>query len=159
MSYNGITRRANNTAIISAAQQSYKLIEAYIAANGTYPIVKGGDVCITSVSGCIDDNSNVKVSDSTFTTNMATMGTLPTSVPSSGTVSNGIWLTYHTSQTFNGNSQPLRLTYYLNGTSQNCGLSNVVVGTWPTFTPSTTGYTANDGSKTRCWISVEGPSS
>ncbi len=91
---------------------------------------------------------------------MTTIGKLPTSVPNSGTVSNGIWLTYDTSQTFNSNPQPLRLTYFLNGTSQNCGLSNITTSAWPSYASSTTGYTvANYGGKTMCWVSVEGPSS
>ncbi len=153
VSYNGITRRANNTAVISAAQQSYKLIEAYIAANGTYPAAE--TACITTTSGCTDESGTAKAASSTFNANIATMGTKPTSVPTT----TGIYYAY-AAQTYNGVSQPARLAYYLLGTKQQCGLSGVYTDTYPTFTASTTGYTSGDaGSKgiTKCWVNIAGP--
>lgn len=155
VSYNGITQRAKNTAIISAAEQSYKVIEAYIAANGMYPAAE--TACITKSSGCTDESGATKAVSTTFNNNIATVGSLPQSVPST----TGIYYAY-AAQTYNGASQPARLAYYLLGTNQSCGLGSVYTDTYPTFTTSTTGYTngnAGGTGMTKCWVNIPGPSS
>lgn len=37
VAYNGVSQKANNAAIISAASNSSKMIQTYIAEYGTYP--------------------------------------------------------------------------------------------------------------------------
>ena len=54
--YTNIQQRAKNTAIINAASQSLKMIQAYIAETGAYPLVSATGypvICITTDSGCI----------------------------------------------------------------------------------------------------------
>ena len=162
-SYNGIQQRANNTATIDAASKSLRMMQAYIAANDAYPFATNGDACITIDSGCIDSAGVVKDSSTTFNTNIATVGVVPLSIPKTGSANGaGMWFTYNTTMTYGGTTQPMRLTYHLLGTNQNCGVGNVVQYTWPNFIASTTGYSLGNISslgKTLCWVTVPGPSS
>jgi prepilin-type N-terminal cleavage/methylation domain-containing protein len=156
VAYNGIQQRANNTAIISAANQSVKVIQAYHAAKDDYPYTGSGNACITIVSGCVRDTGVVDNSNATFNNNIASIGTQPTSVPVVGTVANGIMYNYTPTRTFNGQAQPAMIFYWLNGLSQQCGLSNVM-NTWDTAVTATNGYTAgSSGGKTLCYISIPG---
>jgi len=153
VAYGGIQRRASNAAIVDAAAKSLRAVQAYIAANGTYPITTGGDMCVTTETGC----SSGAVS-ATFETNMATISTLPRTVPQVSASEYGVWFTYHTGQTLNESSRPMRLSYYLSGTNQKCGAGDVVQYTWPDFIYSTNGNSGNTANgNTRCWISVPGP--
>ena len=162
VAYNGTQQRANNTAIIDAASKSLRMIQAYVAVNGAYPLTSNGDACVTAISGCLSDTGTTINASATFNSKIATVGSVPQEIPSPGTLAYGIWVTYNTSQTLNGVTQPLRLTYMLSGTAQACGLSGVVQYSWPNFVPATMGYTNGNTSstgKTLCWISVPGPSS
>jgi len=153
VAYSGIQRRANNAAIVDAAAKSLRAVQAYIAANGSYPIATTNDFCITTETGC-----GSGIISTTFETNMATISTLPRSVPEVSPSERGLWFTYNANQTLNGSSRPMRLTYYLTGTNQRCGAGDVVQYTWPDFIYSTTGNTGNTvNGNTRCWISVPGP--
>ena len=160
--YTNIQQRAKNTAIINAASQSLKMIEAYIAANGTYPM-KSGYACITSESGCqanSADAGSVVLTSSTFNTNMATIGTLPKSVPTEGDRWYGVIYLYHSGYEFNAVSQPAILRYHLMGKDQQCGLPGVMrLITGTSYVTSTTGYTdyASNIDKTSCIISIPGP--
>lgn len=156
VAYNGIQQRANNTSIIAAAKSSLSVIDAYVAANDAYPSLSGSS-CITSTSGCVVNNSTRDA----FDTSLITLGTLPRSIPMTGGNQTGILYDYTSGRTYNGAVQPVILFYWLYGTSQPCGLSDVVTG-WTTGVSSSTGYTvANDSStgKTLCYIHVSGPSS
>jgi prepilin-type N-terminal cleavage/methylation domain-containing protein len=159
VAYNGIQQRANNTAIIDSASSSLRMIESYIAVNGTYPLTVStgvGGACITTTAGCSLVGTNT-----VFGTNMATIGTLPRSVPISGTGSYGLNYVYTSDGTFNGAPQPATLIYWLSGINQQCGVSGVANGAWGALAPSTTGYTyGNDTStgKTLCSITIPGPS-
>ena len=157
--YTNIQQRAKNTAIINAASQSLKMIEAYIAANGTYPVT--WSACITVDSGCQISSSTDSIisSSSTFNTNMATIGVLPKSVPTEGSRLYGVTYVYSSSAIFNDKSQPARLQYYLFGINQQCGINGVVSVDDYTLTPSTMGYTHGNvgGGKTWCAISIPGP--
>lgn len=159
--YNGITRRANNTAIISAAKSSLNVINAYIGVNGTYPSPSGG-ACITTVSGCAA--AAAIAASPTLTTNLATIGTVPTKISMDDSTYSGIAYSYSTSRTFNGDPQPAFIYYWLYGTSQPCGLSPVVGGAsaWLSGTSTTAAWTsANDSGsgKTLCIIQIPGPAS
>ena len=89
VAYNGVQQRANNTAIIDAASKSLRMIQSYIAVTGSYPHTSGY-ACITTTSGCYGSSAAVGAS-STFDTNMATIGSLPRSVPHSGADRYGIF--------------------------------------------------------------------
>ena len=115
--YTNFQQRAKNTAIINAASQSLKTIQAYIVEHGTYPLKSWS--CITSDSGC-HTNGSVQSVHATFDTNMSTIGTLPRSVPVDGTSNYGITYIYYGPITFNGESQPAELRYYLSGKNQKC---------------------------------------
>ena len=159
VAYNGISQRANNSAIIESASSALRTINAYIAANDQYPYLYN-TACITTTSGCIV-NTVPKGAVSTFDNNIATVGSLPRSVPTSGDNQTGILYDYKATRTYNGDVQPALLFYWLYGTGQQCGLPGVVVG-WSTGVSSTTGYTmANDSStgKTLCYVHISGPSS
>lgn len=160
VTYSGIQQRASNTAIIDAASKSLRMIQSYIAVNGTYPIATS--LCITTTSGC--ENTSVVISgNSTFDTNMKTVGTLPRDIPTPGPDRYGIIYDYMSNRTMNGQAQPYVLQYYLPGVNQPCGLSGVADSFGPTMLPSSTGYTAgNSGGtsgKTACIISIPGPAS
>ena len=153
--YTSIQQRAKNTAIINAASQSLKMIEAYIAANGTYPLKSNS--CITSESTCVNNLGNTMGSNAAFGTNMATIGTLPKNVPNSGDKRYGILYWYHSAATVDTISQPLRLQYWLLGINQNCGVTGVLTYT-DQATLSTTSYTrGDDDGKTLCLVTVPGP--
>ena len=166
--YTNIQQRAKNTAIINAASQSLKMIEAYIAANGDYPMKSStGTVsaCITTAadSGCqasYTSDSTIS-SNSTFDTNMATVGILPKNVPAEGSRLYGLTYQYNQAFRVNDESQPVHLVYYLFGTNQNCGVNRVM--RWisaDTYQTLSNGYTdGNNGglNKTLCWVSVPGP--
>ena len=151
--YTNIQQRAKNTTIINAASQSLKMIQAYIAEYGAYPLK--GSACITVGTGC-----GTIAENTTFNTNMASVGTLPKNVPAEGDSLYGMSYVYSSSTTFNGESQPARLVYYLFGRSQQCGVSGVmVVVSANAQKSSTTGYSENDGTqnKTICRINIPGP--
>ena len=165
--YTNIQQRAKNTAIINAASQSLKMIEAYIAANGMYPLNSSTSVsaCITVAanSGCQTDSASDSTiaSNSTFNTNMGTIGMLPKSVPTEGGRLYGVTYQYNQAYSFNGESRPARLTYYLFGRNQQCGVPGVMVtgATTTAFINSTTGYSGNEATqdKTACRINIPGP--
>ena len=159
--YTNIQQRAKNTAIINAASQSLKMIEAYVAANGTYPATWSS--CITVESGCqADPTTDTVVSVSPiFNARMATIGTLPKSVPVEGGRLCGVTYSYASLTTFDGVSRPVVLRYYLLGKDQQCGIQGVmkrtgVLSVLVTSTDGFTSYIAGLG-KTECVISIPGP--
>ncbi len=160
--YTNIQQRAKNTAIINAASQSLKMIQAYIAANGTYPLASDGAFCMTVDSECqTDSNSDSKTSSSTtFNTRMATIGTLPKSVPAEGGRLYGVSYSYYFANRFNTEPRPAYIRYYLIGVNQQCGLPGVMAYSAPvTYVTSTTGYSSDNTTlnKTTCLISIPGP--
>lgn len=158
VAYSGIQQRANNTVIIDAASKSARVIQAYIVANGVYPLTSG-NVCITTDSGCMTNGA--VGAGTTLNTNLATIGTTPKSIPTPGPDHYGIIYLYNSVRTLNGSTQPVVLYYWLQGTSQQCGLSGITDSPTTPMLTSTTGYTAaNDSSsgKTLCVVSIPGPS-
>ena len=157
--YTNIQQRAKNTAIINAASQSLKMIEAYVAEYGEYPRVTGGgymSICLTAQSGCIGSTGNPISASSSLSIELAKVGSFPQSVPNSGENRYGIIYEYNSANHVEGESQPLTITYWLEGQNKNCGLAAQTSGVDSTL--SATGYTTgNDGGKTRCRVSVPGP--
>ena len=161
--YSGIQQRAKNMAIISAANQSLKLINAYIAETGEYPPATGASrLCITVSSGCMDGDGLVANPHAAFNTAFAALGNLPQSTPTEGASAYGIAYSYRGTRTYNGDVQPVILQYFLIGHNRQCGVPNVSVANWSVGTPSSTGYsrnlTASGVNKTECIINIPGPS-
>jgi prepilin-type N-terminal cleavage/methylation domain-containing protein len=158
VAYTGITQKANNAAIISAANQTLKAIQAYMAAKGDYPTKT--QVCVTIDSGCkrsgVDD---VVASDSGFNTAMAGVAKPPTRVPNSGVTAYGIYTHYAATRTYNDEPRPLIFSYFLQGINQQCGME-VADSNSNTMSTSTRGYTSGDinySGKTLCVVSVPAP--
>lgn len=158
ISYQGIQQRTNNAAIIDAAAKSLRMIQAYIGAYDKYPQLSGSS-CITNASGC-QVNNNIMNTSATFDNAIATVGTLPRTIPmDSGTNQSGVWYNHSPTRTYNGAVQPALLIYWLYGTSQQCVINDVVSG-WTIGTSSSVGYSyANDNGKTLCYIHIPGPTS
>lgn len=154
VSYNGIQQRSTNNAIIDSTSKTSRLIQSYIAANGSLPATTGS--CITTDSGCA--TSSTYTTNSGFHTNMATIGAMPRSVPTSGATHYGIIYYYNAARMVDGTARPIVLLYWLQGTAQKCVLPGVVADpNASSTTTSTTGYTfANDSStgKTLCAIAI-----
>ena len=158
--YTNFQQRAKNTAIINAASQSLKMIQAYIVEHGTYPATY--NACITGESECqtYGSTDNKTSSSSTFNTNMAKIGILPKSVPSEGEKLYGITYVYDSELKFNNESQPAYLIYHLLGLYRKCGVPGVMSRVGPsTHISSTTGYYMQDSvhGKTLCYVSIPGP--
>lgn len=93
VTFGGIRQRAENTAIITAARESYSRIVAYIQVTGAYPatISDGSVICITRVSGCQTNLPLVSATaNDAFDAEVATIGNLPRSVPNAGPDRNGV---------------------------------------------------------------------
>lgn len=158
VTYSGIQQRANNAAIIDAASKSLRIIQAYIAANDKYPSSGGSTLCITSVSGC--QTASAVGANATFDANVATIGSLPRSIPASGGTRYGIVYAYDINRQVNAITQPVYMYFWLNGAAQQCGMS--VAAAWGNSSantaPSVTGYTlASDFGATLCVVNIPGP--
>ena len=159
VAYGGMTRRANNVAVIDAASKTLKVIQAYSAANGSYPTLANyTSSCVTSTTGCMASQT-ASSSVSTFDSDVATMGTLPKSIPKTSANYYGITVYRNTDFIYNGVSSPYIIRYYLAGVNQSCGIT-VTDGGWPSAATSTTGYTydgVDRGNVTYCRVGVPGP--
>lgn len=162
VAYNGIQQRANNTAIINAASQSMRLLQAYIAQEGAYPFTtSSANICITTESGCASSGDAPAVNaNATFDANMRQVGNLPRSVPVlSGGDRYGVLYQYSSNRTLDGQSQPAVMKYYLQGTNQRCNLPGLrtmdVDGS--TLTVSVNTVPAVPGHKTYCEVNIPGP--
>ena len=136
------------------------MIQAYIAVNGSYPATTSS--CITTTTTCQADSEApiFTASDDGFTTQMATIGSLPKEVPASGTQLFGVTYFWNAAATLDGKSTPATLLYYLFGANQQCKLNGVVDNS-PPYTLSASGYTiGNDAglNKTLCRVIIPGPS-
>ncbi len=162
ISYAGVQDRAKNAAVVDAAASLVKMIQVYDSTNAAYPSTTSGGFCLTTNSGCSWINTPY-AGDSTFDTNIATVGNAPKSVPVViDSTLTGIFYYYTAGLTMNGKVQPVFIAYFLKGAAQQCGLPGVSNYPNPT-TLSTTGYsesTSYNGTPiTRCYISVPGPTS
>jgi type IV pilus assembly protein PilA len=156
--YTNISQRAKNTAIINAASQSLKMINAYIAQTGEYPLKTWA--CITTESGCA--TGSAMPSNASFDADMATVGVLPKSVPVEGAAMFGVTYIYNDAHMVDEMRQPAYLAYYLFGTNQSCGVPGVML--WMannTYrTTSATGRTSgsvDSDKKTLCRVVIPGP--
>ena len=117
------------------------------------------EVCVTVDSGCAKSGGQTVSSNSAFNTAMAGVAKPPTRVPNSGTTAYGIYTNYSSTRTYNGDPRPLVFTYFLQGTSQQCGIE-VTTSNVDIMSTSTLGYTSsniNGTGKTLCIVSVPAP--
>lgn len=163
VAYNGIQTRASNTAIISAAQQTIKLVKAYNAAYAKYPVA-GGAYCLTTDNQCVSYNGTALVNDNaTMLTELKKIGQPVDSLPRASNGWYGIYWDYYPTRTYNHKNVPVLIMYNLKGESQDCKLDNVVVadpsplpGEPNPFITSQIGYTGGAGTGiTKCWVSVD----
>lgn len=157
VAYRGIQQRANNTAIINAASQTVRAIQAYIASEGAYPATSY--FCVTTESGCAN-SGGVIPANATFNTNMQKTGSAPTSTATlSGTTRYGVMYNYDASRTLDGQSRPAVLLYYLDGISQSCGMvvTDALSATMLTSSNPYTGPDSGGTGKTACVVSIPGP--
>lgn len=158
VAFNGVQQRATNTAKITGAQQTLKLIKAYVAENGTYPVAN--TVCATTDSVCTAYNGVViTASNSTLLTEIKKIGNPVESVSKkSSDTTYGLTYNYRSSMTFNGDATyRILFMFWLDGNNQQCGVNNVAVQTTGGTDPwisSTTGYTGNIGGQTVCYIAA-----
>lgn len=161
VAYNGISQRANNSAIISTASGTLRLIQTYIVQEGKYPARSNTAVwhCLTTELDCSGSTGNaITLGASWDRSGLTSIGSLPSSIPEAGGTARGIIYTYRAVRTIDGVSRPATLSYSLQGRDQNCGMSNVVSSDNNEPTWSTTGHSGNsDGNTTRCVVSIEGP--
>jgi len=157
VAYNGIQQRSNNAAVIDAASKSLRMLQAYVAASGTPPATSVA--CITMASGCSTTGSAYSA-NTTFNSNMATIGTMPQRIPMKGPDHYGIIYYYNASRVVSGSPTPIAVLYWLDGFAQQCGIPNLLADpNAATTTISTNAYTApNDTStgKTLCAPSLPG---
>jgi len=161
VAYNGIQIRAKNTARVTSAQQAIKAIQSYQAANANLPLV-GYTTCVTEI--CTDYSGTAEnASRTTLVNNMKTIANLPPSSPPAGNGGKyyGIWYNYRaTGATFDGQTgQIVLLMFWLDGLSQDCGVSNLTIqGPGEAWQRSTNKYSYNypADNATGCWVAIVG---
>ncbi len=152
VAYNGVQERAKNVAMTSAAGQTKKLLDLYVAANGALPAT--GTMCATVDNKCSvwSTNSPYTTNNATFITMLRTVGEPLASAPASGHINQANY-----GIRYDNNGTQRMLIWSLQGESQNCDLS--VVQYNDRTTPSTTGYTSNytadQGARTLCIVRLD----
>ncbi len=175
--FNGAQQRAKNTQRIAAAKEWQKLILAYTAMNGAYPSVTVnnhtclGDHYVTNfdVNADVDcySTNNIKHPTAGILNAYRTIAPLPvfpndtmTSVGGYGTVT-GISIRAH--DTLDPATTPQiqypMLWYWLHGTSQDCVLRPVAQPVAGGYQLTSSIFSVNDGSYTRCVIILPSPAS
>ena len=170
VAFNGVQARARNTQRIAAAGDYVKILKAYAAANGRYPMEgindyvclgdgypdfdsDGQQDCFEVINGTwryhpdVGVNAEIKKMVSGFP------GFDRTPVMGTGGVGYlGVAIVGDTRQ-LDGQDFPYTLQYYLEGPGQKCGISGVLEEDgYPNYTLSTTGYTYSTGNATHCFV-------
>lgn len=169
VAYNGIQQRANNNARIANASNSVKLLSAYIATYGQYPLLEGNS-CIgngfaennTKCWGWNSATPSLRVT-AFNDTELVKVGSLPnnTTPPVQGSSWQGLGPVYihRSANTVDGVSNPLLVLYFLDGANQDCGLNRVVryvtTNTYETVSTSPKN-SGSSGSMTTCYVAVSG---
>lgn len=158
VSYNGITQRANNASVRSAARNALNVVRGYVAANDQYPATT--NFCLTENPTCMYGGVALP-SAATAIAELQKIGSLPSSVPSFSSTSRGIFFSYASTRTFNGEPMPAQLYYFLKGQKQDCGLPDVANSGGYTTVPASEKFTASSAQYdlTACAITIIGPAS
>lgn len=136
VAYNGIQQRAGNTAIISAANQSYKLLSLFVQGEGRNPTATGAcfgsDNPDSNGDGKQDCGANGSaLQNDGFNTELSKYGTSPSvanlPIITDGTNKyRGIVYMLFAVRTIDGVAGQNVIVYYLLGPGQDCGNSNVL---------------------------------
>lgn len=122
VAFSGIQQRANNTSRISAVSQSVKAIRAYEAMFGYIPGATGTNVCLTKDNICSSYNEiPVTVDNTPIMTELAKAGKPIESVPRQA--GNNYGILYNVWTDASRGSETLWIFYWLEGTSQPCGIT------------------------------------
>ena len=159
VAYTGIQQRANNTAIIDGVGKIKRMVEAYVAANNEYPYLGEAEVvCVTTDSSC-RRNSGPVAATPAFDAAMATIGSVPRSVPLASSVRGGVNYQYKAARTVDGVSAPVVLIYYIIGPNASCGypVLNTDNNTATTISAPYSIGDVNGSGSTYCVVSVNGP--
>ena len=154
--YNSLQQRTNNTAKIAAINQIIKLIDLYTVQYGKFPSTSGGSgICATVDGECTNSagvaNTNTS-GHSTLMTELRKVGTPPSVNQPAINGSYGVQYIYEPTATFNGDSAPVRIEYWLDGNNVNCGVKNISNNSTTTTISSTTGFTSSASGRTTCWV-------
>jgi prepilin-type N-terminal cleavage/methylation domain-containing protein len=174
VAYSGIQQRSKNVNRIAAARQALGAVNAYIAANGTYPLATGTGRCLSdNFPGDICwgvDSATPAVKTTSLNTDLKTIASLPSI--SYAPVDMGYWrgigpvYHYRAARTVDGRLNEVVIVYFLDGLNQDCGLNNVLrtadVGAAGTVENSATyttvsaspRNTASNGSGTYCIVAA-----
>lgn len=160
VAYNGIQQRANNSAVVAGARNTFNLIKSYKATYGSYPSL--GGYCLTVDNSCVNYNSTAVSSNNTSWLNeLRKIGTPATSVPATASNKYGIYFDGYSPRTYNHEAIPGLIMYWLKGDSQPCQLSSIVIGDSAplpgeenAFITSPNPWTSSGGGITSCWVSV-----
>lgn len=153
VAYNGVQNRSKVSSASASVAQTVKAIQAYVATTSTYPSTTNG--CLTNASGCL--YAGTAYPDTSAATAIASVSSLPGSIPQIESTNKGIVYSYVSGMTFNGSVQPARLLYVIAGNATNCGVSNVSNSGGTTMATSSTGYTTTNANSTLCIVSITGP--
>lgn len=158
VAYNGIQQRATNTAIASSLDTVTKQILAYKAQNDDYP--QGGPslfYCATSDDKCtMYDGTDISTrSNSALLSQLGTISNPLESWPGGSTKYFGINYAYLATNTFQGNPSPVLLTFWLQGTNQDCNvvgsLVSVKASSGTDYAPALNNKADTGTNQTRCY--------
>lgn len=160
VSFNGVQQRARNTAKITAVQAISKMITLYRTEYGVYPL-QGNSLrrCFTLDNKCTMWNGTVLTDDNSVITNaIGQYGTVPASAGdnTNGTFY-GITYMYDDNYHLDGVSNKYLVTFWLEGTNQDCtGIGGMVsvrdTGTQDYFTPGVRSKGDTGTNQTRCYL-------
>lgn len=170
VAFSGVQSRARNTGRIAAAGEYVKILKAYAAANGRYPMQginewvclgdgypdfddDGQEDCFEVINGTWRYHPDAAVNAEIKTIVSGFPGFDKTPVMNtSGTGYLGVAIVGDVRQ-LDGQDFPYTLQYYLEGGGRDCGLSGVVEEDgYPNYTSSSTGYTYSVGNVTHCYV-------
>lgn len=159
VAFNGVQTRATNASVTSAASNAVKVINAYTAENGAYPMFATGQFCLTVDMSCRWGTNNI-AADSGSMGRINTVGSIARTVPLAHADAAGMVYNYVAGRTFNDTVQPAVLVYFLKGNVSTCGIANTTNSGGNTMS-STSGITAYSTTTnvTTCVISLQGPTS
>ena len=121
-----------------------------------------GGYCLTTDNVCVNWAQVVVTSDNTTWLNeLRKVGTPLSSVPAVDSTRSGLYFDGYAPRTFNHEPISGLVMYWLKGSNQNCGLSNVAMsdpaplaGEANAYITSTNPWTGVGSGWTKCWVSV-----
>lgn len=159
ISYSGVSQQAQNNAVISNASSIIKLINAYIAKNGTYPST-GYELCLTRDNYCSTNvNAPAVTNNASLMTALGMVAQPPLSTPDNKEPGRyGVVYYYYADGTWSGNPQPLFVYFALKGNAQDCKLPNLSGDVRISHAGNPTAqYAWTSATHTGCYVHIDGP--